>query len=318
MGVPELGRIQEVDIRKIWPDEARCFTPWLARELRVLDKVLEMDLKLVETEAPVGDLFLDILARDGAGRTVAIENQLEATNHDHLGRLLIYATGCDARIVIWIATQFKDEHLAAINRLNTWTPEEVDFYGVEVRVIKIDDSRPAPDFRLVARPDTWSRQARRTASPETEKRRQFNKRIVDKLRERGFTTNAIRPVDWNSIPSTVAGFHYFWGMVNKSARPVAVYLEMQTGNREHEEIVFASLKSGKSDIEASLGQEHRWIWKETGNIQIILQGPEASIDDSFDTLDEIGNWIVEHLLKLKQVFDPRLQEILGQSPPEKG
>ena len=315
MGVPELGRIHEVNIREIWPDETGDFTPWLANKLIVLDSVLGMGLELVETEAPVGDLFLDILARDGSGQMVAIENQLEATDHDHLGRLPIYATGCDARIVIWIAARFTDEHRAAIDWLNARTRDEVDFYGVEVRVVKIGDSLPAPDFRLVARPDTWSRQARRTASPEKEKRRQFNQKIVDELREQGLT-DVIRPVDWNSIPSKVAGFHYFWGMVRKTARPVAVYLEMGTGNREHEKKIFDSLKSGESGIEASLGGE--LLWKESGNIQIMLLGPEASIDDSPDKLDEIGNWIVEHLPNLKQVFDPRLQEILGQSPPDKG
>ena len=315
MGVPELGRIKEVDVREIWPDEARDFTPWLAKNLDLLSETLEMDLEAVEPEALVGRRRLDILAKDQAGQTVVIENQLEATDHNHLARLLIYAAGYEARIVTWVAAGFTDEHLAAMDWLNARTREEVDFYGVEVRVVKIGDSCPAPDFRLVARPNTWSRQTRRTASPEKEKRRRFNQKILDRLREQGLT-DAIRSVDWNSIPSEVTGFYYFWGMVRKTCRPVAVYLEMKTGNREHEKKIFDSLNSEKGGIEASLGGE--LLWKESGNIQIMLLGPEASIDDSFDTLDEIGNWIVEHLRKLKQVFDPRLQEILGQSPLEKG
>ena len=320
MGVPELGSIEEVDPREVWPDEARDFTPWLAKNLSLLGKVLGRGLKLVDKEAPVGDLSLDILARDGAGQTVAIENQLEATNHDHLGRLLIYAAGRDARIVIWVATEFKDEHRAAINRVNTWTGEEVEFYGFEVRVVKIGDSRPAPDLRLVVRPDTWSRQTRRDASPENKNQRQFNQNILDILREQGLTDYIGANLDWNSIPSKVPGFRYYWSMERKKAQPqpVAVYLEMKTGDREYEKKVFDSLESGKSDIEASLGRELIWKEKDAKKIQLILQGEEAWINDPTEKLNQIREWILEHLLKLKQIFDPRLEEIPGQSPPEKG
>ena len=271
-----------------------------------------MGLRLVETEAPVVDLSLDILARDGAGQTVAIENQLEATNHDHLGRLLIYAAGCDARIVIWVATEFKGEHRAAINRLNTWTREEVDFYGVEVRVVKIGASRPAPDFRLVVRPDTWSRQTRRDASPDNGKRRQFDQKIVDRLREQRFT-NATRAVEWNSIPSKFSRIDYFWRMAGKKAQPVAVYLEIKTENSEE---IFSYLELDKETIEEELGE--KLLWKRKRKLQILLCGEEASIDDSPDQLDKIENWIFEHLRKLKQVFDPRLEKIVRQSPPEEG
>ena len=313
MGVPELGRIEQEDIRKIWPDEARDFTPWLAKDLDLLGKVLGMDLELVQTEAPVGDLSLDILAKDETGKTVAIENQLEATNHDHLGRLLIYAAGRDARVVIWVATQFKDGHRAAINRLNTWTREEVDFYGVEVRVVKIGDSLPAPDFRLVAGPDTWSRQTNRAASPEAEKLRQFHQQIVDRLRKEGLTDATRVNVEYNSIPSNAPGFRYFWWMNRGKARPVEVYLEITAENSEE---IFSVLEADKETIEAELGEKLEW--KQHGNLQIFLLGEKASISDSPEKLDEIKDWIFEHLLKLKQVFDPRLEEILGQSPPEEG
>lgn len=314
MGVPELGSIEEGDIREIWPDEARDFTPWLAKNLSVLGKVLGMGLELVDTEAPVGDLFLDILARDGAGQTVAIENQLEATNHDHLGRLLIYAAGRDASIVIWVATEFKHEHRAAINRLNTWTREEVDFYGFEVRVVKIGDSPLAPDFRLVVRPDTWSRQTGKDASPDSRKQRQFNQIVLDGLTEQGLTDYIGANLDWNSIPSKVPGFRYYWSMERKKAQPVAVYLEMKTGDQEYEKKVFDSLKSGKSDIEASLGAKLQW--KGHGKIQILLLGKEVWIKDPDEKLNETRDWIIKHLRKLKNVFDPRLDQIKRQSPPE--
>ena len=316
MGMSKLGTIQEVDIRKIWPDEARNFTPWLANNLDLLSETLGIALEAVEQEAPVGSNRLDIRAKDREGQTVVVENQLDATNHDHLARLLIYAAGYEARIVIWVAARFTDEHLAAIDWLNARTREEADFYGVEIRVVKIGDSLPVPDFRLVARPSIWSRQTRRSVSPDNEKQRHFNQQILDRLREQGRADTTGALLNWNSIPSSVSGFRYYWSMERNRAQRVAVYLEMKTGDQEHEKKIFDSLELEKSDIEESLGR--KLIWKDAKKIQIILQGEEAWINDPPEKLNQIREWILEHLPKLKRVFDPRLEEILGQAPPEKG
>ncbi len=313
MGVPKLGRIEQVDIRKIWPNEARDFTPWLAEHLDLLGKELGMDLVQVQQEAPVGRFSLDILATDGPERTVVIENQLEATNHSHLGQLLTYAAGNDARIVIWITREFGDEHRAAIDWLNTRTREEVDFYGVEVRVFKIGDSLPAPDFRLVARPNTWSRQTRRTASPESEKQRQFHQQIVDRLRKNGHTNVTRANVEWNSIRSDVPDSRYFWWIARGQPRSVQVYLEIRTENSVE---ILSSLEAHKETIEAELGTKLEW--KRHGKVQIILPGRDASINDPQEKLNKTGNWIFDHLLKLKEVFEPRLKQIERQSPPEAG
>ena len=315
MGVSELGRIQAVDIRKIWPDEASDFTPWLANHLGLLGKELGMDLALVQPEARVGRFSLDILAKEGAERTVVIENQLEETNHGHLGQLLTYAAGNDAHIVIWITCEFRDEHRDAIDWLNARTRDEVDFYGVEVRVVKIGDSLPAPDFRLVAFPNTWSRQTRRAASPESEKLRRFHQEIVDRLRKGGHTNVTRANVEYNSILSDVQGadFRYFWWMAKGRPRSVQVYLEIRTENARE---AFSSLEEHTEAIEAELGATLEW--KRHGKVQIKLSGEEASINDPPEKLNQITEWILEHLLKLKQIFDPRLQQILGQSPPENG
>ena len=319
MCVPELGRIEEVDIRTVWPNEALCFTPWLASHLSLLSEALGVDLEQGETEKRLDSLSVDILTKDGAGQTVVIENQLEPTDHDHLGRLLIYATGCEAHIVIWVATQFKDEHRATIDWLNSRTNEEIDFYGVEVRVVKIGDSLPAPDFRLVARPNTWSRQTRRAASPDDEKRRQFHQKIVDRLREQRLTNVIRAEPKYNSIRSRVSGINYFWWMTGRNARPVAVYLEIRTGNQENHENdkrIFSSFEKNKIDIQKNFPEQLEW--KGNWKFQIKLPGPKASIDDPPEKLNEIKEWMLEHLLKLKQVFDPRLEEIVRQSPPEEG
>ena len=312
MCIPELGKIEQVDIRDIWPDEARCFTPWLAENLDLLGKALKMDLEPVEQEAPVGPCRLDILAKDGAGQTVVIENQLEQTDHDHMGKLLTYAAGYRARIVIWVAPQFRDAHQQAIAWLNDLTRKQVDFCCVEVRVIKIDDSRPAPEFRLIAHTNTCLKEIK-IPNSNNKKWRQFFQPLVGRLREKRLIQYTQARNEWNPIPSDYPGINYYPWISGRGAKPVEVYLEIRTANQEKNERIFSSLELDKEDIEAELGTELEW---KRSTVQILLNGEEASLDDPTEKLDEIRDWMFKHLLKLKQVFDPRLEQIMSQSPPE--
>ena len=156
----ELASIEQGDLREVWPSEATNFTPWLAENIEMLGEALGIDLEVQSTEVAIGPFSLDILAREpGADRAVAIENQLEETDHEHLGKLITYAGGSDARIVIWIAADFRDKHRQALDWLNQRSDDETEFFGVTVEIWKIDDSRPAPHFRIVAAPNHWSKPA---------------------------------------------------------------------------------------------------------------------------------------------------------------
>jgi len=154
-----LSRLRTMPIREVWRHEAYDFTQWLLRNADVLTDVLGMDLELTEAEHPVGGFSLDIIGREvGTGDVVIIENQLEATDHGHLGQLLTYAGGTDPTTIVWCAPSFRDEHRAALDWLNEHTDERTRFFGVEVSAVQIDDSRPAPLFRLVAQPNDWTKQ----------------------------------------------------------------------------------------------------------------------------------------------------------------
>lgn len=155
---PTLGRLHPVALREVWPDEAYQFTPWLAfpENLTVLGETLGMQLNAERTEAAVGGFSADILARNAVDNSVVvIENQLEQTDHTHLGQIMTYLAGLDAKTVIWIAKRIRDEHRAAIEWLNTNTSEAFRFFAVEVELWRIGDSSPAPRFNIVVKPNDW-------------------------------------------------------------------------------------------------------------------------------------------------------------------
>ena len=188
--IPNLGRIQQVPLREVWQNEASSFTPWLLENEDVLSDLLGIDITLERREEAVGRFSLDLIGRNNDdGSTVIVENQLEGTDHSHLGQLLTYAGGLDAHTIIWVASDFRDEHRAALDWLNRVTGEETHFYGVVVRAIKIGDSVPAPDLSLVVEPNDFGK----TVKAQSESRwleergikyQEFWMQVVDRLRDK--------------------------------------------------------------------------------------------------------------------------------------
>jgi hypothetical protein len=161
------GELTSVDLRAIWPKEASDVTPWLASNIQALGQAPGLDLELAGTETDVGDFSLDLFARDlSSGRPVVVENQFGSTDHDHLGKLITYAAGLDAGVVIWIAEKIREEHRQALEWLNRRTDSARDVSGVVIEVLRIDDSRPAFVFKPVVFPNEWQRATRRSADPQ--------------------------------------------------------------------------------------------------------------------------------------------------------
>lgn len=146
---------------EVWTDEARDFTPWLLQNVDVLSELLRMDLSLDVAEHPVGSFRLDLKGRDEAtDQVVIVENQLELSDHSHLGQLITYAAGTDPTTIVWIATGFREEHRKAIEWLNDRTDEYTRFFAVEIQVVTIGNSQPPPTFKLVAQPNDWAKHVR--------------------------------------------------------------------------------------------------------------------------------------------------------------
>ncbi len=148
----ELGRLEEVNVRELWIHEQCDFSNWLAKEenIELLNEVLGLTLVDIEKEVFVGAYRCELVAKDEtSGQNVIIENQLEASNHDHLGKIVTYASGLDANVIVWIVKEAREEHRSAIEWLNNNTNKNINFFLIEIHAYKIGNSLYAPKFEIV-------------------------------------------------------------------------------------------------------------------------------------------------------------------------
>ena len=310
---------EQLDVHTIFKHEALDFTPWLAENLHMLGDTIELKLELVQTEAPVGPYFLDILARDADdGTKVAIENQLEMTDMSHLGQLLTYATGCKAQIAVWVAPDFGYEHAQALHRLNKWTNGSIRFYGVKVEVVKQAGGAPAPRFRKVVYPGGWCKEATIPAgemAPDKLRYHEFFQPLVAKLLREGFADKAVlyfaytgRMFRSNLNP----GIRYAAELYRDSAW---VILSINMKEKEFTKRIFDTLEVDREEIERSVdaGPAPDWHWLRHDNFSFssICIRRDGSINDPPEKLEETRAWMLDLLPNLKEVFDPRLADLLN-------
>lgn len=172
----ELSRLSKVDLRECWQNEAIDFTPWLAEDenLKLLSDTVGMKLEIIDTESNVGPFRADILCKDLISDSmVLIENQLEKTDHTHLGQLMTYAAGLDTVNIIWVAQQFTEEHRSALDWLNRITEEQFRFFGLEVELWRIGDSHTAPKFNIISKPNDWTKAAKKTGRVDPERTKRY-------------------------------------------------------------------------------------------------------------------------------------------------
>lgn len=305
----KFGVLKRVDLRQLWPHEALNFTPWLAENLGVLGDVLGMDLELQLQEAPVGTFSLDLLVHDlGRERVVIIENQIEATDHDHLGKLLTYAAGHDAAVVVWIAAEFRDEHRQALDWLNQHTDATTEFFGIVVEALQIDDSRPACNFRLVASPNDWRKTIAPTAGTKPSARgeayREFFQDLIDELRTEHKFTQARKgqPQNWYTFSSGVTGIGY--SVVFALGKQVRTEAYIDNGSVKWNKAMFDALYQQREAIEEALGEPLTWERLDDRRASRVAVYRAGSIDDPPQVLEEIKDWSIERLLRFKKVLSP--------------
>jgi hypothetical protein len=200
-GMIQLSKLVRVPLREVWKHEALNFTQWLAlpENIQQLGEVIGVEFIDTQSEVGVGQFYVDILARDENDRKVVIENQLEPTNHDHLGKIITYAAGLQADIVVWIVERAREEHEQAINWLNENTTEHANFFLLQIEAWKIGDSAPAPRFNIIAKPNDWAKHVKAaTAAGAMTERSKLYWDFFEQFRARVVTEHP----DWTSRKSS--------------------------------------------------------------------------------------------------------------------
>lgn len=306
----KLSKLERVPLRKAWEHEASDFTPWLAETENLNALAIKLglsELVHVATEHWVGDFKLDILCTDG-DEQVIIENQLEKTNHSHLGQIIAYAAGVGAKKVIWVAESFRPEHASALQFLNDNTTEDLSFFAVEVELYRIGDSPLAPNFEVVVKPNDWTKSGREQAkaasstSPTKVLQQKFWMALIDKLASDApkIRPQKPRPQHWlnNSIGRSGFGLN-----ITANTRDERIGVELWIPGAEAKRH-FANLLEKKGEIETKLGFELDWQeLPDAKACRIASWYPQASIEEE-GRWNEYMEWITKRLLKMDEVFRP--------------
>lgn len=259
----ELARLTKLPLRTIWKHEALHFTQWLAlpENLELLAETIGIDLINAQTEVGVGQFNVDILAEDENGHKVVIENQLENTNHDHLGKLITYASGLHAEVCIWVVARARQEHEQAINWLNENTTEGANFFLIEVEAWKIGDSLPAPRFNVVAKPNDWAKTIKQqgSGSSKVTDLKLQQQAFWEKLREYGEQNGKLvrnwrkaLPQHWYNI-----GIGSTRAKLAAKVNTQEAYVGLELYIYQDTEL-FYELQTKKAEIESKLGYTVDW------------------------------------------------------------
>ena len=314
----ELGRLESVELRDVWPNEATDFTPWLAKEenLSLLADTLNMELEIEGREVNVESGIVDLLCRTVDNSLVLIENQLEETDPNHLGRILAYAARLNADTVIWIAKTFKDEHRAVFDRQNAITDERYQFFGVEIELWQIGDSRAAPKFNIVSKPNNWSRSASQSAQQARSEelsgppllRQRFWTAFGEHVNQTNRRINAPKPVPKAFVFFAIgrAGFR-LKALMSELRRTLVVRLEMTGLNAEAH---FNLLIVNQAEIEDEIGElceDEQLEWLERSKAVVLTKrntDPTAETD-----WPNQHAWLAEKLELFDRVFRHRVQAL---------
>ena len=301
----QLGTLKTVDLRTIWKKEDRDFTPWLLANSDRLAEALGIDIELHEAEHSVGTFSLDLLGKlPGTDEVIIVENQLEQSDHTHLGQIMTYAGGTDAKIVVWIAPRFREEHRSALDWLNENTVEGVRFFAVEISAVQIGDSVPAPLFNVVVKPNDWGKAIKASAQSGGNSERylayrDFWEKYLNYLKEQlpnSTKTNADIYRSWIVLSSGTPKIYYatFFNRLGLNS-----FVETQDPDHEY----FHILLENRASFEAAFGGE--LIWEEVESrkscrIGVVL-GDASILNEGRHS--EYLDWLIDTQTRLRSAFN---------------
>ncbi len=301
---------REYDLRTVWPNEAYDFTPWLENNLNLLGEAIGVDLCFRERESAVGKFSLDILASEqGTDNTVVIENQLESSNHTHLGQLITYAAGKNANIIIWIMKQAREEHCRAIEWLNEHTDKATAFILVEVELWKIGNSAPAVHFNVLEQPNNWAKQVRNASVAEG----QLQSKLLNYWTD--FNEYAQNNYEFTKRFKLKKPSVRTWYTVSIGISRYSLSLNVNTQTNEQrvelyisdDQAFFEYLEKHRENIQAQIDMSLEWMAlpnKKASRVRLRRNIPifdETTKADQFD-------WFIRYTIRLYDVFKPYVEQ----------
>ena len=312
----QVGTLQSVPIREVWRDEARDLTPWLAENPSLLEDVLGLELELEGQEVAVGPFSADLLFRDvSSGQLVVVENLINPTDHDHLGKVITYAAGLGAHHVVLLAERFRSEHRSALMWLNSISDDDHCFFGLSLEVWRIEDSTPAPRLRVEVQPDDWTRTVRSTASHAMTDHQQacidFWAEFLPAFHKAhpGWS-KATKPQKqtWMNFPSGRSGITFTGTFCRREGAPaVRAELYIDVGDREENKTIFDQLHSRQEAIENAAGESLGWERlddRRASRVSLYCPIEAAVIDEK--CWPEVRSWLVEAMGTMRQAIGPHL------------
>lgn len=301
-----IGKLMEVDVRKLWEHEQFDFSNWLAKDsnLEYLNDILGLTLVDVEKEVFVGPYRCDLVAKDETSDIkIIIENQLEATNHDHLGKIITYASGLGAKVMVWIVKEAKEEHRAAVEWLNNNTNNDINFFLIEIHAYKIGDSDPAPKFEVVEKPNDFVKRSKSNSDDKELNKsqserlvfwEQFNQTLVK--RGKPFNVRKATTDHWYDVAIGSSEAHIAIDLVNKDG---LIVVELYINDNKN---LFDSLHARREEIESNLG--YKMIWdrldnKKASRIKYHIKGLDF---DDHSNYDALINQAIDAAIKMRNVF----------------
>ncbi len=308
----KLANLKEVPLRDVWPHEALDFTTWLAESnnLSLLSDEIGIEISLIRTEASVGKFNVDILAEEeNTGRKIIIENQLESTDHDHLGKVITYASGFDASIIIWVVKNVRDEHKQAIDWLNEHTDEEANFFVVKMEVWQIGNSPYAPKFQVISQPNDWAKAVKKS-NPQNElsevrlMQLEFWTEFKKYSKENNATIRLRKPLprSWYDITLGDSRAHL---ALSTDTRINEIRCEFYI--RDSKEL-FAELKNHKDEIKNLLGYELEWMYLEGKKASRIRTATKANLTQT-EKWQDYFEWSLKAAEIFQKVFSSFLKKI---------
>lgn len=302
----KLGHLEKVNnLRDIWHDEARDFTPWLAKQenIDVLSSTLGINIKVIDTEVYVGKYHLDILAiNEDTNETIIIENQLEATDHDHLGKLFVYGAGYNAKTIIWIVKDVNDEHRQAVEWINEHTDKDVNIILVKIELYKINDSLPAPHFDIVSLPNDWTKTIRSSTNRELTdvqlKYLNFWQGFINYCKDNDAPFSSYRKANdtnFYEISFGVSGAQIDLVADKSGNISCGIYIK-------NDQELFNKYRDNKEFIESELNCQLVWDYIDDRASNSVRKVCEFKLDFSETDFNVVYEWLLNNAIQFKKVF----------------